>query len=216
MDDNEFLSRAEYAYEQLLGRIRRGEFRSGQRLTEAALAAQLNVSRTPIREALRRLTADGLIEIAPGRGMMITRYDQSAVRELYFLRKVLEGAAASQAAQHATAEDIATMRFCLKKSEAAQADAEDLAKINLALHRAIHDAARNSFLNKALGQLSDSLSLLPSTTFAYPGRPTAALAEHEAIVEAIANRDAARAEELARQHIEKAAMIRMAMMFETV
>ena len=214
MEAHEFLSRAEYAYEQLLGRIRRGEFRSGQRLTEAALAAQLNVSRTPVREGLRRLAADGLIEIAPGRGMMITRYDQSAVRELYFLRKVLEGAAASQAAQHATAEDIATMRFCLKKFSASPLEPHDFARINLDLHQAIHDAARNNFLNKALSQLSDSLSLLPGTTFAYPGRASAALAEHSAIVDAIENRDAAKAEELARNHIEQAAIIRMAMMFD--
>lgn len=213
LEDDGHLSRAEYAYTMMLEGIRRGDFRPTQRLREAEIAARLNISRTPVREAMRRLSADGLIEIAPGRGMMITQFDKSQVRQLYFLRKVLEGAAAGLAAHHATKEDIALMRLYLQKSERSRMQPGEMAKLNQTLHQTIHEAARNAYVTKALAQLSDSLALLPGTTFEYPNRIKQAWAEHRAIIDAIEAGDAVAAEDLARRHIEQASLARIAMMF---
>lgn len=214
MEENAHLSRAEYAYTMLLDSIRRGDFRPTQRLREAEIAAKLNISRTPVREAMRRLSADGLIEIAPGRGMMITQFDKAQVRQLYFLRKVLEGAAAGLAAHHATKEDIALMRLYLQKSARSDLSPEEMAKLNRTLHQTIHEAARNVYVTKALAQLSDSLALLPGTTFEHPGRIRQAYQEHESIIDAIEAGDDVAAEDLARKHIEQASLTRIAMMFE--
>lgn len=210
--DEQGLSRAELAYKRLREGIRAGEFRPGQRLREADLAAQLNVSRTPIREAIRRLASDGLIEVAPSRGVMIISLDKQQVRELYALRGTLEGAAARMAAQHASPAEIAAMWELLQASRDREEPGQ-IARLNRLFHQAIHDAAHNRYLAQALVQLSDSLALLPGTTFEVPDRPQVAHEEHMAIVEAIENRVPEDAEERARHHIDMAGQTRLRMMF---
>jgi len=210
--DEQDLSRAELAYKRLREGIRAGEFRPGQRLRETELAARLNVSRTPVREAIRRLASDGLIEVAPSRGVMIIDLSKQQVRELYALRETLEGAAARLAAQHASPAEIEAMGELLQACRAA-GQAQEIARLNLLFHQTIQDAAHNRYLAQALLHLSDSLALLPGTTFEAPGRAASAHEEHEAIVEAIAARDPDRAEHLARHHIAMAGSTRMRMMF---
>ena len=208
------LSRAEYAYKKLRDGIRSGEYRPGQRLREAELATQLAVSRTPIREAIRRLASDGLIEVAPSRGMMIIELRKQQVRELYALRKVLEGAAAGMAAQHASPSELTDMRALVKRMNSASKSPAEVARINQLFHAAIHEAAHNHYLAQALLQLSDSLALLPRTTFEVRGRTEEACKEHLAILDAIERRAPEEAERLARKHIENAGAVRIRMMFD--
>lgn len=207
------LSRAEYAYTTLKAMLRGGELRAGQRLREAELAVRLGMSRTPVREALRRLGSDGLAKLAPGRGLIVTEYDKQQVRELYALRAVLEGAAAGLAARHASRDEVKLMREMLEQSLDALDAPEDMMRINAAFHRAIHEAAHNRYLEQALGQMSDSLALLPGTTFAVRDRGREAYAEHLAILEALKRGDAEESEALARRHIELAGATRLRMMF---
>ena len=210
--DEQDLSRAELAYQRLRHGIRVGEFRPGQRLREAELATLLNVSRTPIREAIRRLASDGLTEVAPSRGVMIIKLDKQRVRELYALRETLEGAAARMAAQHASPAEIAAMRELLEAGKAAK-ELDQITRLNRLFHQAIQDAAHNRYLAQALVQLSDSLALLPGTTYEVPGRSKAAYEEHMKIIKAIENRQPEKAEELARHHIAMAGQTRIRMMF---
>jgi DNA-binding GntR family transcriptional regulator len=211
---SEDLSRAEYAYTQLMTMLRTRELRGGQRLRENELAERLGVSRTPIREALRRIAADGLIQVVGGRGLIVAEFDKQQVRELYALRGILEGAAAQLAARHASPSDFEMMRSILARSAEAIGSPEDSMKLNTQFHRAIHDAAHNRYLEQALSQMSDSLALLPGTTFSAPGRAVTAHAEHLAIVEALEERRSDDAEQLMRRHIEIAGATRMQMMFE--
>jgi len=211
--DEPNLSRAEYVYQQLRQGIRSGEFRPGDRLREAELANRLNVSRTPIREAIRRLASDGLVEVAPSRGVMFIQLDKQQVRELYALRESLEGTAAGLAAQHASADEIAVMQELLDDPAGVSSNPAAVAQTNRMFHQSIHDAAHNRYLAQALVQLADSLALLPGTTYEAPGRTQAAHAEHLGILQAIEARDAEKAELLARQHIQAAGRVRMRMMF---
>ncbi|WP_299804415.1 FCD domain-containing protein [Tardiphaga sp.] len=87
--------------------------------------------------------------------------------------------------------------------------------VRLHFHRSIHEAARNQYLTSALGQLADSLSLLPGTTFEAPGRAAVASNEHRDIIAAIRKHDGARAEAAARSHIAKACDTRISMMFRS-
>ena len=196
--DAENLSRAEFVYKKLWQGIQDGEFHSGQRL----------------REALRRLTSEGLIEFAPSRGMMIVELDKQQVRELYALRETLEGAAARFAAQHASPSEIAALVELLERQDRSTLPSEEAARLNRRFHNAIHEAAHNRYLVLSLRQLYASLALLPGTTFTAPGRIASAREEHGAILTAIQDRDAVRAEAAARHHIENAGRIRMQMMFE--
>src|SRR3546814_15861515 len=84
-------SRGEIAYVRLKESIQTGELKPGQRIREIEMADRLRMSRTPVREALRRLEADGLLTFAPYRGMVIAELDHQAVMELYQMREVLEG-----------------------------------------------------------------------------------------------------------------------------
>jgi DNA-binding GntR family transcriptional regulator len=208
------LSRAEFVYKKLWQGIQDGEFHPGQRLREAELAKRLKVSRTPVREALRRLTSEGLIEFAPSRGMMIVELDKQQVRELYALRETLEGAAARFAAQHASQPEISTLEELLERQDRLVLPFEEAARLNRRFHNAIHEAAHNRYLVLSLRQLYASLALLPGTTFTAPGRIASARAEHGAILTAIKARDPVKAEAAARRHIENAGRIRMRMMFD--
>ena len=97
----DFPSLGEYAYERLRTHIREGALPPGTRVREAEVAGQLGISRTPVREALRRLEADGFLTFEPHRGMVVVQLDHQSVMELYAMREALEGTAAGLAAQHA-------------------------------------------------------------------------------------------------------------------
>src|SRR3954451_18785955 len=212
--EDQNLSRADFVYQRLRLGIRSGDYRPGDRMREADLAAKLNVSRTPIREAIRRLASEGILEVAASRGVMIIQLDKQQVRELYALREALEGTAARLAAHHASTGEISEMRELLERPENTKERPEVVAKLNRVFHRTIHDAAHNRYLAEALEQLSDSLALLPGPTFEAPGRVAGAHAEHLAILAAIEKRDPEEAERLARQHIQMAGQTRMRMMFD--
>ena len=207
------LSRAEFVYRRLREGIQSGLYRPGQRIREVQLAEALQTSRTPVREALRRLESDRLIEDVPGRGLAIVALSEQRVRELYQCRAALEGAAAEMAALHASAADIAAMRETLVEMRAATADAARAAQLNRRFHNLMYQAARNSFLSEAIAPLGVFMALLPGTTYSTPGRMADVLGEHDAILHAIARRAPAEANAAAHAHIVAAGAFRLRMMF---
>ncbi|MFZ9958022.1 MAG: GntR family transcriptional regulator, partial [Burkholderiaceae bacterium] len=104
---------ADQAYEQILKRIRNAELRQGDPLTEDRIAAELGMSRTPVREALGRLVSRGLAEISFGRTLAVRRLERTQVIELYEMRQILEGAAARLAAKHASKAEIFSLEQIL-------------------------------------------------------------------------------------------------------
>ncbi len=203
-------SRAEHVYERLLEALRSGK--GPKRLREEEIARALGVSRTPVREALARLQERGLVEATP-LGLMAAQLGHQQTLELYALRAVLEGAASRFAAQHASEGEILTLRQLCTAFAGALGSPETLARLNRQFHLGIIEAAQNRYLKRALEDLHVTLALLPSTTFTVAGRPEAAVAEHAAILEAIARRDAAAAEAAARGHIHNAQVARLQVLF---
>ena len=204
--------RGEFVYKALLDGIRAGRILPGDRIREEDVAQSLGVSRTPVREALQHLQARRLVEMAPGRGIVVVELSTQQVMELYAMREVLEGAAARFAAQHALPAEIAMMRELLDAFDAARGDPTRLARINNSLHRTIYEAARNRYMHEALSNLEDALSLLQNTTFSLPERHEFGLAEHRAIVAAIESRDSEAAEAASRLHIREAQGARLRML----
>lgn len=202
-------SRAEHAYQKLLSAILSGELKPGSRIREVELAEWLKISRTPVREAVRRLESEGLICIAGHKGMAIAELDYQAVMELYQMREVLEAAAASLAAKHASEPEIYSLREIFNQEKQEQNNSVVQAEINRAFHNAIYHAAHNRYLLKSLNSLRDAMALLGSTTYALPSRSEAALAEHERIIDAIEKGDAAGADKAARDHIRAAQQARI-------
>lgn len=206
-------SRGEYVYQEMRNAIQEGRYRQGERIREEDIAQSMGVSRTPVREALRRLQTRGLLEFAAGRGLVVAELSKQQVLELYAMRELLEGAAARLAAQHATPTEIAYMRHLLDEFRREGNNSSRLAHINQAFHRAICDAAHNRYMQQSLNDLGDALALLRDTTFAMPGRSRTADIEHGAIVDAIEKRDPDAAETQARDHIRQAQRLRMQMLF---
>ncbi len=191
----------QHAYDKLRGAIEDGTLEPGRRLMETQVSEWLQVSRTPAREALRRLQAEGLLEHGAAGGLAVALHDAVAVRELYAVRESLEGAAAAMAARSAEPHEIGMLQEQVRIQASLPPDLHMHDRENRLLHESIYRAAHNRFLLKSVQALQDAMILLGKRNFAVSGRIAASTAEHADIIEAIAARDPARAEEAAQRHI---------------
>lgn len=191
--------------------LHEGVYRPGDRLREEEIARKLNVSRTPVREAFSRLQSKRLIEPG-GQGLIVRSLDMAEVLELYAMREILEGAAARLAAQHASPSELEALDDLLGAFETHLSDAGELARLNRLFHNGIVRAARNRYLETALGELQDGIDLLGATTFGVADRPGTAIEEHGAMLSAIRERASERAEALACAHIREALRARLKLM----
>ncbi len=207
-------SRADHVSKRIREAIRTGRYAPGERIRETEVATWLGVSRTPVREALRRLESEGLVGFESWRGVVVAKLDRQQVSELYAMREVLEGAAARLAARHIDDAEIDMLSVLLERADASADVPEKLAAINRQFHETIYAAAHNRYLLQTLEQLRNALALLRGTTFAVPGRAKTAATEHKKIVEEIRKRDPDRAEEAARAHIAAAHRARLRLMIE--
>jgi DNA-binding GntR family transcriptional regulator len=196
-----FASAADYAYAALRREIVEGRFAPGRRMREIELSQRLGISRTPTRHALSRLELEGLLNLRPRAGLVVSVLDMDAVEELYEMRAALEGTAAAMAARHASPRDLALLDRLLDEEIHLGNDPASLYRHNRELHEAIHTAAHNRYLEKSLHALHDAIALLGPTTLAVAGRRVVAHDEHAAIVKAIKERDDAQAGRLASVHI---------------
>ncbi len=203
-------------FEALQGEILDGRLQPGDRVKEAEVAERFGLSRTPVREALRRLETRGLLVHAPHKGMVVARLETSAVAELYVMREILDGAAARLAAQHATETEIAAMEKQIARDRKLLGDPKALAAANRAFHSAVFRAAHNRFLVKASDALAEALALLGPTTLSAKGRGKQSVSEHQTIVSAIKSRNPNAAEDAARRHIRAAFEVRLMQMDEAV
>lgn len=202
-------STAQDAYARLLADIRAGALLPGARLTETELAARLGMSRTPVREAIRQLEAEGLVVHQPRVGATLRALDYSEVTELYEMRAVLEGTAARLAARAASDVELAELAAINEEISAAQGDPERLYQLNRQFHAALLDAAKNRFLFAAVGAIHKTMLILGPSTMEDAERATAACSEHQAVLDALAARDGEAAEVAMRAHIEAAQRVRL-------
>lgn len=204
----------EQAYGRIRDAIREGRFEPGLRLTESALARRVGASRTPVRQAIARLEAEGLLT-REARGLAVTRPDHAQVVELYVMREILEGAAARLAAQHASEIEIAAMAELVEDEPSRFDDARALAALNQRLHGLLYLGAHNRYLLRSLDQLAATMALLPSL-LTQGGRAEEAHAEHRALLTALRGRDGEAAESAAREHARAALRHRLAWLMRTV
>ncbi len=208
MAEDSEIPQGQAAYRRLLEEIRSGALAPGTRLRETELAERLGISRTPVREAIRQLEADGLIIHLPRQGASIRTLDHAEIVELYEMRTVLEGTAARLAARAASGIELAELAAL--NSELAAAPAGPQAReLNRQFHRTLFDAARNRFLLKSISALQKTLLILGPSTLTDPDRAAAAVTEHAAVLDALEARDAAGAEAAMRAHVEAALSARL-------
>lgn len=196
------------AYSSILEAIDVGVYRPGDRLVESDLAERFGMSRTPIREALQRLETQSLLT-RDGRSLIVASLDHNQMAELYVVRTELEGLAARLAARHATEEEVQVLRDMVEDDRALLNDPSALARANRRFHKQIHLASHNRFLVQQLDLVHRSMALMATTSLAAQGRGEIALAEHQAIVDAITNRDEDAAYKALRDHISVAFVTRL-------
>ncbi len=198
-------------YEWLVAAIRSGRLRPGEVLREEALARQLRCSRTPVREALQRLRTEGYVERGRRRGLVVAEPTPEELLDLCVVRETLEGLAARLAARGITASEVYFLEELCGDMERAleHQDLQELARLNAEFHAVIWRASRNRYLARELQRIWLLITRQPVTTLSYPGRAREALEEHRALLDAIRQGDADRAEQLARRHMARAQMIRM-------
>ena len=202
-------SLGEFAYRIMREALRAGTFRSGEHLREADVGQWLKISRTPVREAFHRLIAEGLLANGPWNGVMVAELDAQELVQLYAVREALEGTAAALAAQNASTSEVKRL-FEIAASEArARNDPDKLVIINSDLHHTIYAAAHNRYLLQSVNTVVDALGLLRHSTFAIPGSIEMARRDHLNIINAIRDRKALEAEQLAREHIRHTLAMRL-------
>jgi len=193
----------DWVWEELREAIIELRLRPGEPLREVALAEQLGVSKTPLREAFARLEQEGLVETTSFKGAVVTGYSERDLNEIYELRTLLEGAAARAAAERSSAETLDELRDVVVRSRELR-DMGDLVGLAELLGRfdlIVYSQVTNQRIGALIENLRAHLSRIGKLTEAIPGRVEASVEEHAAIVQAIVARDPDEAERLMRVHI---------------
>jgi len=186
-----------------------GRFSPGQRLVSHELCRWLGASRTTVREALRQLQAEGLVEDVPGRGPVVARVSVEEARRLYEVREALEGLAARLVAERGTSQAREELVRALDEVEQAYATG-DVARMLAAkdhFYEALFRGSGNPVLHSLATTLHARISRLRVASLSQPGRPADSLAEVKAIVDAILRADPDRAEATCRWHVRRAAEV---------
>jgi len=184
-----------------------GHFTAGERLTERELCEMTGVSRTLVREALRQLESEGLIEVVPNRGPSVTRLSAEQAEGVYQVRAELEGLACQLFAEHANDKQRAALNEAFRKLKRSFKDTDPLARLRAKNHfyDCLVDGAGNQALGDTLRLLNARIMLLRATSLRAPGRSAVSMAELAAMMEALDAKDGKKARTLAEHHVRNAA-----------
>ncbi|MHB1414068.1 MAG: GntR family transcriptional regulator [Chloroflexota bacterium] len=183
-----------------------GAFAPGDSLTELHLSADLGVSRTPVREALRQLEREGLVRTIPNKGAVVVGVSEKDIDDIYTIRTYIEGLAARWAAESVTDEEITALREVVELQEfyVSRDDAKQVWHLDTRFHELIYECCRSRPLRQTLSSFHHYIQKARALSFKTAGRAKVAVQEHRDILEAIAKRDASAAERLTAAHIRNA------------
>jgi len=193
----------EIVFETIRGAIITGELQPGQRLMEVQLAEEMGVSRTPVRESIRKLELEGLVKMVPRRGAYVTPMSVNDLKEMMEIRRALEGLAAELAALNATAEEIAKLYAANQRfGESAMAnDEEGIIKNDMAIHDIIYRASGNKKLLTMINSLREQMQRFRAEYVHRIEDKTPLVNQHMEIIRKIESGESAMAKALAGEHI---------------
>jgi len=196
----------ERVFLQLEEDIINGKYSEGQKLTEGMLSNELKVSRTPVREAIRQLELEGLVETIPNKAIIVTGITRQDIEDIYEIRISIEGLAARRAARNASEEELEKLKEItdLQEFYTLRKDMKHLVKTDGEFHEAIFRASGSKTLKNILSTFHHNLKKARSDSFGKPARAKAVLEEHKAIFEALEARDSIRAEHYMLIHVKNA------------
>ena len=186
--------------EQLRQRIFRRELEPGSWIDELKIAEEFGISRTPLREALKVLAAEGLVTMKVRRGAYVTEMSEKDLRDVYHLLSLLESDAAGVVAEHATEAQLKTLQDLHAELEAAVADREKFFAVNERFHMHLLEMADNRWRSQMVADLRKVMKLNRHNSLLKAGRIGESLAEHRAVMAAIEARDGEAAMARMREH----------------
>lgn len=190
-------------YDRIREDILNGVYQEQEELKEATLGEKMGVSRTPVREALRQLELEGLVEIIPNKGARVTGITKKDIEDIYQIRYLLEGLSARWATEHITEEQLEKMEETLYLTEfhARKENFVQVYDLDSQFHELLYEASGSKMLNHILSDFHMYLTRIRKTSLATDNRSKNSTDEHRAILDAIKERDPDKAEECAHNHI---------------
>lgn len=198
---------AEQVYQELRKEILDGVLEKGKQLTEISLSEKLGVSRTPVREAMKQLEAEGLVELRPNRGAIVCGILTQDIKDIYEIRSLIEGRCAEKAALKATKEEIDQLRETTDLTEfyLSRLDYDRMTAMDDRFHSQIYTMSGSRMYQKILAELHVYVESVREKSIKEPGRGCLMLKEHRDVLAAIEEKDAKKAGELMLKHIESSA-----------
>ena len=205
MFEHKTVSLSDQVFERLEDEILAGNYQRGDTLTEMKLVADLGVSRTPIRDALRRLEQERLIETTP-RGILVLGVTKKDLADIYAIRIRVEGLAAREAAKYITDKQLAELRETLELQEfyTEKQNPDSIKGMDSQFHRQIYLFSGSTILYETLIPLHKKIQRYRRAAMSVSSRAQESVAEHRAVYEAIAARNPAEADRLMEEHVRKA------------
>ena len=182
-----------------------GKLKPEERLVERDIAEQLGISRTPVREAIRKLELERLVTHIPRKGVVVAGFSKADVLEIMAIRKVLEGLICGIAAAKIKVRDLDRLETTLKQiqDEHGKGNQKKVNQLNDRFHEIIYRSAESPRLYEFLNTMREYINKFAQVSYTKLGRTHEALIEHDKIVHALRNRDSQEAEEAAKLHVEK-------------
>ncbi len=190
-------------FQKLREDILSGKYKEHEELKEVAIGEELGVSRTPVREAFRQLELEGLIQIVPNRGAYVTGITAKDVKDIYMIRSLLEGLCARWATEHITEMQLEELEenVYLADFHASKGHMDQMAELDNRFHDILYEACDSKMLEHTLRDYHQYVLRVRQKTLSTNTRGRASNEEHRQIMEAIKEKDADRAQQLANQHI---------------
>jgi DNA-binding GntR family transcriptional regulator len=193
----------EMVFESLREAIILGRLKPGERLMEIQLAEEMGVSRTPVREAIRKLELEGFVVMVPRKGAYVAGVSVKDIADVFEVRSALEGLAAGLASERITEEEMEDLEMAILQISGEE-DILTVVKGDSLFHEIIYKASRNQRLTQIITHLQEQINRFRLTSLSVPGRLKIAVGEHKKIVEAINSRNVDLANRLASEHMENA------------
>lgn len=189
----------------LRDKILNEEYIAGQKLNEVALSKELNISRTPIREALKQLELEGLVKSIPNKGVYVSGFSPRDIDDMLEIRYALEGIAIQLAIERINEEQLQKIKevYDLMEFYAQKGDRGKFNELNIAFHEAIYRGTQSQYFEQLLKDINYYISATSRHSIRQPDRLDSAAIEHKEIYEAIVARDKEEAKKKIQEHIRK-------------
>jgi DNA-binding GntR family transcriptional regulator len=193
----------EKVFEKLQEDILMGKLQAGDSITELAISNELGLSRTPVREAIRRLESEGLVQYIPNKGAIVIGISEQEILDIYTIREMIEGLAVRWAVPKITQEEVEELRDTVELMEfyTKKNNVDLLKMLDSHFHEVIFQACKSLPINHTLKNFHGYSIRARKLCYENPERAQLALEEHKGIYHAVEERDAKKAEELLKQHI---------------